>query len=911
MIYRLFVFLLLFTLTLQAEPSIAQIKAAVAQNPALLNTPQAQAAMAERGISAEELEQKLSGADGQNSDDTSKIEVEEAKNIIDDVQIKDTNTGESRVKLSSDKNPFKYMETADFRDRQQIIMQNKLSRYSEKFYMNKNQIDTSSLPTPENYIISATDVLSIQVYGDKNQNFFPEVMNDGTINLEYVGPIKIGGMEFGEAKKYLTKRLKSYYTLSEFNINMNKYSTIQVTLVGEVKHPGLYNVSSFSTVKDLLLEAKGVSNVGSVRDIVIKRDSKVVAHIDFYDLLFGGHTTEHNILKHGDIVIIQKAKKLVSIDGYINNAAIFELKEDETLKNLFDFAGGMKASASKADIKISRFSKNSLLETFGISYEDVKSFNMRDGDKVYIYPLDFSAQNSVNIYGNIIRPGSYRITGDATLNTLFKETLKHGIKKFFLPETNLEYGLIKRYSDDLHYVTESFNILNILEGSKILKIKPQDEIYIFSLNDIYANTYVTTMGDNLVRTGKLNHYKGMTLKDAINASGIIGILHDQVRVTTYSTDNFMPKTSFYSLEKQGDTKLHYYDEIEVFDYYSKNILEPVTINGEVVNPGSTFYETGMSAEDLIAYSGGFTKKAYNRELEIVRYYVDDTQTRQREIIKFDLEKMDLAQIKLMPYDEVKIFTIPKWGEKKSITIRGEVKFPGTYAIDNGEKLSSVLKRAGGFTHEAFIDAAVFTRESIKNNQIEQYNATLARIKRELSIFNAMPANSRAAMNVNSLSSLNEVMVEAKKYQPIGRVSVKLERDLDTFEQSPFNLVLQDKDTVTIPQIIDTVTVFGEVFNPSSFVHDSSLDMEAYIALASGLSRSADSDRIYVIHADGTSEPVENGWFSASSAIKKGDTIVVPMYIKEYNQIELWDSVSKIMSNFALTAAAINSLGITK
>jgi len=153
------------------------------------------------------------------------------------------------------------------------------------------------------------------------------------------------------------------------------------------------------------------------------------------------------------------------------------------------------------------------------------------------------------------------------------------------------------------------------------------------------------------------------------------------------------------------------------------------------------------------------------------------------------------------------------------------------------------------------------------------------------------------------------MLEAKKYQPIGRVSIELDRNVTKFAQSEYNLVLKDKDTLTIPGQIDTVTVFGEVFNPTSFVYKRGLVGEDYIQLASGFSRSADSERVYVIHANGISEPIESSsWFGSSAEIRKGDTVVVPLYIKEYDQLSIWNSVAKILSSFAITAASMHTLG---
>jgi polysaccharide biosynthesis/export protein len=911
-------------LSLYAVPNVEELSRAIKDNPELLNTPEAQAEMKKRGVTDEDIKNKLEISDeyGQEASVSTKfldndiefdtLDMNESNTTKESLDLEDTNQTELIERL----NPFTYNTNAKLRtelQKKQIsFTKNKLSRYSKRFYANKNLLDSASLPTPADYIISSGDELNIYVYGDRDTLYNPTVSNDGSIELPYIGPVKIGGMEYAEAKKHLQEKLKKHFKMSDFSININKYSTIQVTLIGDVKYPGLYNLSSFSTVKDVLIASKGVNKTSSVRNIIIKRDGKVIENLDFYDLLFEGKNFATKLLKHGDIVLVKQAQVLVSIDGYVNNSAIFELRKSENLKDLLKYAGGLKADASKLNIKITRFSQNSKIQTFELSLKDAQKFSIKNGDSVIVYPLDDSDRANVNIYGNIIRPGSYPITSEATLNKLFETALKDGRKKFFLPDTYFEYGLIKRYSSTLKYKTISFNLNEILKAKKEIKIMPEDEIFIFSNNDIFSSQYVTTKGDILLNPGKLQYFEGMTLSDAVHASGIDSITDDTVKVTTFNTEDLMPKTSFYSLKTQGNIKLSPYDEIEVLDYYDTHFLKPVSINGEVLNPSIVYYEHGMSLHTLIKMAGGLTPKAYRSNIEIVRYYIDKNEIRKRKVLKVDTKQIKYSDIILEPYDEVVIFKIPQWNENKTVEIKGEVKFPGKYTIQTGERLSSILKRAGGFTDEAFIEGTVFTRESIKQKQVEQYNRSLAKIKRQLAIYNAMPANSKKSPATSSATDrLNEVMEEAKKYQPIGRISIKIDTDLEKLQNSEYNLALQDQDVITVPSSVDTVSIFGEVFNPTSFVFRNNLDTADYIELASGYTRAADNSRAYIIHADGTSEPARGGWwiFSSSLEVQSGDTIVVPIYIQEYNQLELWDSVSRIMASFAITAATLNTLGV--
>jgi protein involved in polysaccharide export with SLBB domain len=898
-------------------PNAQELKAAIQENPALLDTPQARAMMKKEGLTKSEIEARIK--EEKNKSITKKtIGADDIENniAIMDANATDVNVTDANATDANEFNPFMYKTNTELnknlKEKQQLFMENKLKRYIDSFYVNKNMIDSASLPTPDNYAISTGDVINIHIYGDRDINYELEVSNEGEIEIEYIGPLRVGGMSFSELKVYLVEHLKPHFKLSSFKINISKYSSIQVTLIGDVKFPGIYNLSSFSTVKDLFIVSKGVRKNASVRDIEIKRDGKTIAHLDFYNLLFNGKDIGTILLKHGDIVLVKRAQKLVSIDGYVNHAAIFELKNDETLAKLIQYAGGMQASASKRHIKVERYSQNMISETFHISFRKAKKFTMRDGDRVYIYKLDSSTDTSVSVYGNVIRPGVYGLGDHNTLSAFLKENLEFGLKNFFLPETYFEYALIKRYGQSLDYETHSVNLAKVINAKEDIKLYPQDEIFIFSKHDIQTTEYVTTKGETLINPTKLRYIKGMTIQDAINASGVDGILDDQVRVTTINTKNGMPKTNFYSLKLNGNTLLSPYDEVEVYDYYNKHTLEPVSIKGEVVYPTTVFYEEGLTLEKLIEIGGGYTQKAYLEKIEIVRFYIDENNHRKKKIFTYDIKKQKAKEFKIEPYDEVTVFKIPDWNDKRVVTLKGEVKFPGEYTISSGEKLSSVIQRAGGFTEDAFIEGAVFTRESIRERQIKQYNRSLARVKRELALYNAMPANAKkSSMSANSASnSINEVIEEAQKYQPIGRVAIYLNKDLEEFQKGEFNLVLKNNDELTIPSQIDTVTVFGEVFNPTSFVYNKDLTAEDYIKMASGLSRSADEDSIYVIHANGMSEPLNSGWMSSGSVkIAKGDTIVVPLYIKEYNTLELWDSVSRILASFAITAATLTTLGV--
>ena len=269
---------------------------------------------------------------------------------------------------------------------------------------------------------------------------------------------------------------------------------------------------------------------------------------------------------------------------------------------------------------------------------------------------------------------------------------------------------------------------------------------------------------------------------------------------------------------------------------------------------------------------------------------------------------------LKDYDEVTVHTIPNWADRKTVTLKGEVNFPGTYVIQAGDKLESVIKRAGGYTKNAFLDGAVFTRESIKKLQRKRLKQSILELKQKLLTLQTAPraaGQSKEKVNILAFSNMiDKLSTEAQNLQPMGRIAIKLDKDLNKFKNSRSNIVLKDKDTLTIPSNNDTILIAGEVMSPTAVVYQSN-DVNYYIEKAGGLSQKADSSSIYVIHANGSAEKVQNGWFSGNSThiVRRGDTIVVPQELVTTSGLQLSKDISSIFYKFALTVAAMHSVGV--
>ena len=986
-----------------AEPTQAQAMTMIKSNPALLNTPQAKAEMAKRGIDKSQVLQKVNSIPSEENNTL--IEVE--NDIADNVQLlesKEDIVEEEKYILYA--NPLAYKGNAeklkDIKSKQNEISTKSLKRFSKTFFTNKNTLNSSSLPVPSYYIINKNDTISIWIYGGVNKNIEAIVDNNGNINIDTLGPIKVAGLEFKKVNEILKAQLSSAFAGAEVALNISSYSTIQITLTGDVNGAGVYNIASLSTIKDLLIISGGVKENGSVRDIIIKRDGKILKNIDFYELLLGENEGVSTLLRSGDIVFVPKAQKIVAIDGGVVNPALYELRDNENLDSLIKYAGELKANASKSGIKVQGFNDNEKLVVDNINFNDAKNKKLQNSDKVYVYSIDAVHKESIYLYGNVVRPGNRNV--EKSLSALLKKEIStFGLKGVFLDNTLFTYAMIKSKNEDLTTSVSRFNLSHVISKKDDVKLKVDDEIYIFNKLDSELNPYVTIKGSVVAQSGEFQYYAGLTVSDLIQIAGLKAPYDtSKIKVITYNTEDLMPLTKIIDIKEAANHSLNEYDEVEIFDYYKTNIISQVSISGSINSPRSVMLGKDMTLKDLIfaagglkddAYydkirvtrinnldgkkfeneelsldlrdvlkngksniklkhkdsvyiynineiairakavisgevrkpstvnigkdmtlkdlifaAGGFTQKAYKKSCEIIRYHIVNDE-RIKEIINIPLSKANKFKVK--NFDEITIKTIPNWSERKTITLKGEVKFPGTYVIEHGDKLADILKRAGGFTKEAFLYGSVFSRESIKVLQKQKLRESLVKLKQKAAAMGNSPkeAGQSDVQNINETANIiDSLSKEAQALQPIGRVTIKLIDNLNLLEKTSSNLMLKDKDMLFIPSFNDTVLVMGQVMNPTAIIYDDD-DVAFYLSKAGGLTQLADDDNIYVIHANGEAQKYTAGIFlSDSVSIKAGDVVVVPQELITTTGMQFAKDISSIFYQFAITAASLKTVG---
>ncbi len=334
----------------------------------------------------------------------------------------------------------------------------------------------------------------------------------------------------------------------------------------------------------------------------------------------------------------------------------------------------------------------------------------------------------------------------------------------------------------------------------------------------------------------------------------------------------------------------------------------------------------MTVRDLIRAGGGLSDAAYGGSAELTRYQVVNGESRQTDLIKVDLAAVlrgdPAANLRLEPFDTLSIKEVQSLTDQETITLRGEVRFPGAYSVRPGETLKSVLLRAGGLTQYAFAEGSVFTRKELRDREQAQLDLLGRRMQHDVAFValqgaaaGAIGASTQAgaagAAGAAAAAALGEsLLTQLRQARAVGRLVVDLRRLTSAPIGSPADIVLRDGDELLVPKFQQEVTVIGEVQTATSHLYQPGLSRDDYIAMSGGETVRADRSRVYVVHADGSVVANEGArWFQnrANTRIRPGDTVVVPLNVEHLPPLPVWQAVTQILYNVAIAAAAVHSL----
>jgi polysaccharide export outer membrane protein len=380
----------------------------------------------------------------------------------------------------------------------------------------------------------------------------------------------------------------------------------------------------------------------------------------------------------------------------------------------------------------------------------------------------------------------------------------------------------------------------------------------------------------------------------------------------------------------ADPPLMARDHIMVFDLQSSRdrVIQPllddlrlqsniglpedvVRIEGRANVPGEYPLQDGMTVRDLIRAGGGLSDAAYGGTAELTRYQVVNGESRRTELIQVDLAAVlhgdPAANVQLRPFDILSIKQVQQWTDQESLTLRGEVKFPGTYSVKPGETLKSVLLRAGGLTQYAFPEGAVFTRKELREREQKELDMLAARMQNDIAFVALEGTVANQGGAAGALSVGQTLLSQLRSARAVGRLVINLPHLLRSPVGSPYDVVLRDGDQLIVPKFEQEVTVIGEVQTVTSHLYRPGLSRDDYIAMSGGVTARADRGRIYVVRADGSVVPQGSRWFfnGANTEMQPGDTVVVPLNAEHMPPLPLWQAVSQILYNVAIAVLAVH------
>jgi len=709
----------------------------------------------------------------------------------------------------------------------------------------------TNVPVPSDYVIGPGDELTVQLYGSQNRTLRLPVGRDGRVNFPEIGPINVVGERFNSVKESIESRVERQLIGVRASVSMGETRTIRIFVLGEARRPGTYTISSLGTITSALYAAGGIRPIGSMRRVQLKRQGTLVRTLDLYDLLIRGDTTDDNKLEQGDVIFIPPVGSTVSVAGEVHRPAIYEVKNESTVSDLVNLAGGLTPQADEGKAMLARVdeSQHRVVLRVDLGKSGARTEPLRNGDVLRVSRLRPTLDAGVVLSGHVFTPGNYAYRPGMHLTDVV-----HSVDDLE-PNADLHYFLIRReLQPDRRITVLSADFAAALKapGSKAdVELLPRDQIMVFD--------------------------------QATGRDHIIQPLLDDLRL-------------------QGN---------------SQHPTEVVHVDGRVKVPGEYPLEDGMTVADLVRAGGGLSDAAYGGKAELTRYKVEDGETRRTDLIEIDLAlalKGDPKEnIKLGPYDILSVKELSQWHTQESVTLTGEVRFPGRYDIKRGETLVSVLARAGGLTPFAFPEGSVFTRVELRKREQEQMDMLASRMQTDLAAMSVagVAAGQPNAGGANAVQVGQYLLGQIRSQKAVGRLVIDLPRMMHQRAGASSDVILRDGDELIVPRFQQQVTVIGEVQSTTSHLYNPDLSRDDYISLSGGTTSRADKGRIYVVHANGSVVAgAGHRWFESSAGnlkIKPGDTIVVPLDTERLPSLPFWQAVTTIIYNVAIAVAAVHSL----
>lgn len=602
------------------------------------------------------------------------------------------------------------------------------STYGQHLFRNKSldlYRQTDNAKPPGSYVLGSGDKLVVNIWGISEYSTAFEISNEGYIKPSEMARIYLSGLTIDQAKSKLKSNFSRTYRFNanDFEVTLSVARTITVNIFGEVENSGSHTISALNTAFNALVAAGGPNNIGSVRNIKLISGSET-KEIDIYAFINDPSVSQNLYLNENDYITVPVAKKLVTITGAIRRPFRYELKDNEGLNELLGFAGGLTDRAIRKSLRVTRL-ENDEEKLIDVAYSQLLSsggnFPLVPGDQVEIFSLPSDYENFVKLSGAFLIPGEYALEDGMRISDLLAKTES-------LTGAKLDEAFLKRVNaDNITFTYVPIDLQKILSNpssSSNAPLQPRDEIIVRSV-DQFADQKIVSIEGAVRNPGEfaIDEAGSLKLSDVIFlSSGLqenaetFGFLYrknpnnplsnEYIRLDISSALS-TPNSASNIIIKGGDkiqipSKARFLDELFV------------TIEGAVREPSTFSYDPSLTLTDLISLSGGLKMEASPKRVEVFR--IDINEDKETEILAASIQLdenynvMNNEGFSLQPFDKIYVRTAPEFELQRIVSVNGEVKYPGNYPLlDDNEKISSIIKRAGGLTNEAFLGGTKVNR----------------------------------------------------------------------------------------------------------------------------------------------------------------------------------------------------------
>ena len=593
-----------------------------------------------------------------------------------------------------------------------------------------------NIATPQNYRLGPGDAVFVDIYGASQKSIQATVTPDGTIVLEGFGPVTVSGLTVAQANARLKATLGARYSSSKVRLTVGQTKTIMVNVMGEVAAPGTYTLSAFASVFHALYMAGGTNDIGTLRNIKVYRNNKLVTTVDIYDYILNGKLTGNVRLADNDVIVVGPYDCLVNVTGKVKRPMFYEMKRNESVGTLLKYAGGFTGDAYKKTVKVIRKS-GSKYSIFNVGEFDVSSFKIEDEDSIAVDSVIPRYSNMVEVRGAVFRPGMYQVGGEITG---VRSLLEHadGVTE----DAFLKHAVMHRLKFDRTLEVIQVDVEGIMSGRVAdIPLKNEDVLYIPSKKDLQEQHTFTIHGE-VIYPGKYAYADNTTIEDLIIQAGGLTDAASVMKVDVArriadahaieATDTIARTYSFklkdgFVIDGTPGFVLMPYDEVYVRTSPGFSEQKNVLVQGEIMFSGTyTLSKKNQRLSELIKEAGGLTSTAYARGARLERRLTPEEHARMETILRMvksqsgsgdtlDIRKLDIRDTYSVGIQLDKALEEPgsnydvvlRQGDRiyipeytNTIKISGDVMYPNTVTYRQGKGVKYYVDKAGGWGNRA-------------------------------------------------------------------------------------------------------------------------------------------------------------------------------------------------------------------